>query len=88
VYLRPVAHNWRAEAFVVIGLVRHGSWPHHELRGPDGSTWIASQLELSASPLWDGKEYSRPRRLRRSKVEAKTAKETTAAEDAANDMAA
>jgi len=79
VYLRPAAHNWLAEAFSVIGLTNHGGWPHYELRAPDGSTWIASQLELSASPLWDGDANNQPRRLRRRKVtEKKTSEGKTA----------
>lgn len=78
-YLRPAAHNWRAESFTVIQLVSQGGWPHYRLQAPDGSTWIASQLELSPSPLWDGSESSRPRRLRRSKA----AQEKAAAEKAA-----
>lgn len=85
VYLRPVAHSWLAEAFTVIGPVSRGGWPHYDLRAPDGSTWIASQLELSASPLWDGSEHSRPRRLRRSKAVAKAAQETAAAEHPTSD---
>ena len=73
VFLRPVAHDWRQESFSVVRALDHGGWPHYELRGPDGSTWIASQLELSPSPLWHGSESSRPRRLRRSKAAAKAA---------------
>lgn len=75
VYLRPVAHSWLAEAFSVIGLANHGGWPHYELRAPDGSTWIASQLELSVSPLWDGDANNQPRRLRRRKTAEKKSSE-------------
>jgi len=88
VHLRPVAHSWRAETFVVIGLVSHGGWPHYALRAPDGSSWIASQLELSPSPLWDGSENSRLRRLRRSKAAAQAAAEQAPTEKAAKGKAA
>ena len=87
-HLRPVAHNWRAETFRVIGLVSHGGWPHYALRAPDGSSWIASQLELSPSPLWDGDENSQPRRLRRSTAAAQVAAETPETKKAAKGRAA
>jgi hypothetical protein len=88
VHLRPVAHNWRAETFMVIGLVSHGGWPHYALQAPDGSSWIASQLELSPSPLWDGNENSRPRRLRRSTAAAQVAAEASGTKKAAKGKAA
>lgn len=88
VHLRPVAHGWRAETFMVIALVSHGGWPHYELRAPDDSTWIASQLELSPSPLWDGSENSRPRRLRRSRAAAKATEKQTPEEKAPEESTA
>jgi hypothetical protein len=88
VFLRPVAHGWLDQAFTVIALVRHRGWPHYELRAPDGSSWIASQLELAASPLWDGDESNRPRRLRRLRAAARAARQAAATEDATGDQAA
>ena len=78
VYLRPVAHHWRGESFSVIQQISHGGWPHYKLKAPDGSSWVASQLELSASPLWLGDASNRPRRLRRSRSAAKAAQKTVA----------
>ena len=87
-HLRPKAHSWRAETFMVIGLVSHGGWPHYALRAPDGSSWIASQLELSPSPLWNGDHNSRPRRLRRCTAAAPVAAETSGTKKAARGRAA
>lgn len=88
VYLRPVAHGWLDQAFTVIAPVLHRGWPHYALRAPDGSSWIASQLELAASPLWDGDGSSRPRRLRRIRAAARAARQAAAAADATESKAA
>lgn len=66
VFVRPIAHSWRQQAFTVIQPLCRRGWPHYRLLGPDGGIWLVSQLELSASPIWSGADGSeaRPRRRR------------------------
>lgn len=51
VFLRPCRHTWMKDPFIITGTIQHDGWPHYELIAPDGSTWQASQLELSNQPF-------------------------------------